>query len=126
MNYRRWTDDDTNALIRFILEGRSYEYISSLLDRTVAAISSKITMLRSDGVALPTIYSSRRKLNYKGDGWNIKTIKETMLDNKITQVQLANVTGLTKVTICNVLNGKSNGSERTRELINNNIFTKEE
>ena len=125
MNGRKWTDKETIALISLGLAGRSHQYIATQLDRTVAAVSIRLNLLRGSGVVIPNIYKSRKAINYKS-AWDAAKIKQTMLTKGITQAQLTKTTGLTKVTISNVLNGKSNGSERTRELINNNIFTKEE
>jgi DNA-binding NarL/FixJ family response regulator len=50
MGRRRWTRSETDTLLRFLNEGRSYEEIGDLLHRTDKAIINRVSKIRRGGV----------------------------------------------------------------------------
>ena len=42
MGYKKWTDDELNRAIEYIKNGKSYDEISLLLDRTYSSIKVKL------------------------------------------------------------------------------------
>jgi len=63
----KWSDSETDRLVSLVVAGHTVESITAKLNRTYYSVSCKISELRSNGIILPKLKKSTKKIRYEMD-----------------------------------------------------------
>lgn len=64
---KKWTDQEVDRTVSLVVAGYSIESIMEKLNRTYHSVSCKISELRSNGIILPKVPRTSKKLRYETD-----------------------------------------------------------
>jgi hypothetical protein len=63
----KWSDSETDRLVSLVVAGHTIESITAKLNRTYHSVSCKVSELRSNGIILPKLKKSTKKIRYEMD-----------------------------------------------------------